>query len=259
MSSFQSSTSELRTSESSTSENTFEFGSKRNNAICGKNFKFSFQKMRTSINYELNPMYQQPLTKPHKNYVYNVIQERKSQTLYDIWVGLGWRSNEKSRATFEIHSSVGVEIGRLINFHLPKRDFQKVNMTIQGQSMSVRIYHWYEVPFIVSLIFTYFDLFQYIPNHWKYAFFINTHLHSILHNLSRISSNIADKISQIMNNPILTQKMQNMILREFTDSNVIDKNNTYKYYHNIPLYCINAKYGIAIELFIIQNINEVFT
>ncbi len=223
----------------------------------GKNFKFSFQRMRNSINFTLNPMYQQPLTKPHTNYVYGVVKERKSQTLYDIWVGLGWRSNEKSIATFEIHSSVGMEIGRLINFHLPKRDFKKVEINIYGEKMSVREYNWYEVPFIVSLIFAYFDLFQYIPSHWKYGFYINTNIHSMLYNLSATFPNMNDKLKKIMNDSILTQKLQNMMIQEFADVNVIDKSHIFKYYRDMPLYRINAKYGVAIELFVIQNMEQI--
>lgn len=224
-------------------------------------YRFSFKKMSESINYTNNPMFQQPLTKPNIGYINKVVKERKSQTLYDIWVGLGWRSQKDMIIPFEVHSSVGMEIGRLINFHLPKRQFVKVDINIDGEIMKVRIYEWYEIPFIISIIFGYFKLFQYIPKHWSYGFFMNTNLYQILRNMVDLNMSDDQKsglCKKIMGNIEYFEKLQKILIQEISDQNVIDTNHIYKYHDHVPLYKINAKYGIAIELFILQNIEKVF-
>jgi hypothetical protein len=223
------------------------------------NFRFHFKRMCEKMNYRENPMFEQPRTKPNANYIYQIIKEKKSQTLFDIWVGLGWRSTKDQIAISEVHPSVGMEIGKLINFHMPKRDFSKVEIEVDGEIMKVRTYLWYEVPFIVSIIFSYFHLYQYIPKQWDHGFYIHTNVLFILKNMIPLHLGKKSDLCKIVSeNSSYLNKLQNMMINDIPDLNVINTNHIYRYSDNIPLYTINGKYGIAIELYILQNIEKVF-
>ncbi len=207
--------------------------------------RFRFQKLRESLG-DLSHI-KIPTTKPNRNYIETLFQEKKSQTLYDIWVGLGWKS--------QISAENGRAIGMLINYYLPKREFIKA---IHGEN-EVRLYHYYEVPFIVSLIFTYFGLFQYIPHHWQYAFYVNTNIYYILYHMLHVPAfaPYVSKIQEILQDGELLSALQDKIIQEFSpyNSHVINTNEIIQYYHKIPLYQMNAKYGISVELFILHQLH----
>lgn len=181
-----------------------------------KNHRFSFKKLRESLVVKCEPSALP--SPPNHAFLKEIIGQRKSQTLYDIWSGLGWSS---------LSSAHGAEIGKLINFYLPKREFTKV---MNAQNREVRLYMWYEVPFIITLIFTYFGAFEYIPKHWEYAFYLKTDLRYILYHMNQ-NPELRNQLTCLSDLGDLEER----ITRDFGDE-------------------INAKYGIAVELYILDYV-----
>ena len=122
-----------------------------------------------------------------------------------------------------------------------------------GTKMKVRLYHWYEVPFIVSVSYAYFDIVNFIPSHWLYAFYEETNIAYIVYNLSRsniqLSSVIRAKLEALSHNRSELHALEEVIYQKC--SILINKNMIFKHYSSI-----NAKYGITIELLILNYLSE---
>jgi hypothetical protein len=71
-------------------------------------------------------------------------------------------------------------------------------------------------------------------------------------------SHYASQIHATLQDSTRLYSLQDAIIREFSplNPNVIDTNQIIQYYLGVPLYQINAKYGIGLELFILQQFNE---
>jgi hypothetical protein len=218
--------------------------------------RFSFKKLFSHIvSKDLNNKSNNIIiTKlPNKNYINNIIKEEKCQTLNDIFVGLGWRGNENSE--MNISNEIGFEIGKVINSALPRINPIKITVVNNNQIMKVRQYYWYEVPFVVCVIYTYFDLLDLIPDHWVYVFNEDTNLYNIVYNLFYANLNLNNDVKLKLQN-ILIEKdkhtlysLENMLYEKcpfLVNKNVIVNG----------LNKIDAKYGLAIELFILNNLNN---
>ncbi len=207
--------------------------------------KFSFKQFANYMkqkNEENNIKTIIPSRLPNKNYIYNIVKNQENQTLYDILTGIGW--NE------EITNESRYQIGKFIGLVLPHRKFENV---INDYNMKVRIYKWFEVPFIVSIIYSYFDLLEFIPSHWLYAFYQETNIAYIVYNLVRsniqLNNELKIKLTNLSHNRSELHYLEEYIYQK--SPLFIDKKNCFKDY-----YLINAKYGLAIELIILQYLQQ---
>ncbi len=219
------------------------------------NRKFSFKKFATycnrrnefiKINGELLETYipniVSKLILPNSDYIFNIVKEEKSQTLRDIYIGLGWNDIINDKLSFEI--------GKVINTTIVQRDFEKIEVNYNNRTMFVRVYNWYEIPFIVSVIYSFFDLIGLIPYHWSYAFYEETNIYNIVNNLLKsnikLSDNQKEKLEELKNDRVKLKSIENTLYNK--SSILVNKMNNIDNYH-----IINAKYGIAIELFILSK------
>jgi len=206
--------------------------------------RFTFKQI---LSYQKKESFLTPISQilPNKNYVFNIIKEEKNQTLRDIWCGIGWGE--------EITNQIGFEFGKVLNVFIPKRNFEKVENDYNGIKMNVRLYHWYEVPFIICSMYAYFDIFNFIPLHWSYNFYQETNIGYIVYNLLR--SNITLNTNQRIKLEALSHDRNELYyLEEIIYQKcplLINKNKPLKDY-----YSINAKYGLAIELIILHYLNQ---
>lgn len=183
---------------------------------------------------------------PNQNYIFNIVKDEKSQTLRDIFIGLGWDK--------EVDDKISFEIGKIINMVIVQRNFEKIEVyNNKNDIILVRLYHWYEVPFIVSIIYSFFGLNELIPKHWSYAFFEETNINYIIYNLLNSNIELSDiqrkKLKELNYNKSKLKNIENIL---YNKSNIlINKDHIFKDY-----YLINAKYGIPIELFLLNYINN---
>lgn len=186
-----------------------------------------------------------PTLMPNKSYINDVIKNQKNQTLRDIWSGLGWID--------EIYQQYGFDFGKFLNIVIPRRDFQKIENDYNGTKMNVRLYHWYEIPFIVCVIYAYFDITNFIPSHWLYSFYEETNIYYIVYNLLRsnikLSSQTRAKLEALSHNHYELYALEDLIYQKC--SVLVDKNKIFKHYG-----LINAKYGITIELLILNYLES---
>ncbi len=207
-------------------------------------YKFSFKQFSEYIkrkNKQNNCIPFIPTIMPNKSYIYDVIKNEKNQTLRDIWIGLGWEN--------EVSQECGFDFGKFLNVVIPQRDFQKIENDYNGTKMKVRLYHWYEIPFIVCVIYAYFDILEFIPRHWLYAFYEETNISYIVYNLLRsninLNENMRTKLEALSHNRNELHALEELIYQK--SSLLVDKNKDFKGY-----YSINAKYGITIELLVLN-------
>lgn len=186
-----------------------------------------------------------PTIMPNKSYIQDVVKNKKNQTLRDIWIGLGWEE--------EIDHKSGFDFGKYLNMVIPQRTFEKVENDYNGVKMNVRLYHWYEIPFIVCVIYSYFDIINFIPAHWLYAFYEETNIAYIVYNLLRsnikLSNETRKKLEALSHNRSELHQLEELIYQQCPL--LIHKNQTFKHY-----YKINAKYGITIELLILNYLSQ---
>lgn len=185
-----------------------------------------------------------PTIMPNKSYIYNVIKNKQNQTLRDIWIGLGWEN--------ELSQECGFEFGKYLNMVIPQRDFQKIENDYNGVKMKVRLYHYYEIPFIICMIYAYLNILHFIPAHWLYAFYEETNISYIVYNLFRsnitLSTSIRNKLEELSHNRNELHNLEKYIYNICPI--VFYKNKSFKHYDSI-----NAKYGITIELLILDYIS----
>jgi hypothetical protein len=213
-----------------------------------ESYKFSFKKFSHYMknkNKENDSIPLIPTIMPNKSYIYNIIKEEKNQTLRDIISGLGWEN--------EVTREMGFDFGKFLNMVIPQRNFEKIDNDYNGVKMKVRLYHWYEIPFIVCILYAYFDIIHFIPTHWLYAFYEETNIAYIVYNLSRsnikFSTSIKEKLEALVHD-----RNELHILEEYIYQKaplLINKNHTFKHY-----YKINSKYALAIELIILQYLQN---
>ncbi len=210
--------------------------------------KFSFKQFSSFMkkkNIQNNTIPLIPSKLPNKSYVYNVIKEEKNQTLRDIWVGLGWEE--------EIDAKIGFDIGKFLNAVIPQRNFEKIENEYNGVKMKVRLYYWYEIPFIVCIIYAYFDILNFIPSHWLYSFYKETNISYIVYNLCRsniqLNSIQRTKLEALSHNRNELHNLEEYIYQKAPL--LVNKNEIYKNY-----YKINAKHALAIELFILNYLSS---
>lgn len=215
---------------------------------CKEPKKFSFKQYASYMNHknkQNNTIPFIPTIIPNKSYIHNVVKNQTNQTLRDIWVGLGWIDEVSQQSSFDF--------GKFLNIVIPQRNFEKIENDYNGTKIKVRLYHWYEVPFIVCVIYAYFDIINFIPEHWLYAFYEETNISYIVNNL--LSSNI--KLSVTMRSKLevlFHNHFELRVLEEFIYQKcplLINKNKMFKYYSSI-----NAKYGITIELLVLNYLFE---
>ena len=204
---------------------------------------YSAYMQRKSKQNNIIPMI--PTTMPNKSYIYNVVKNQQNQTLLDISIGLGWEN--------EISQQCAFEFGKYLNMVIPQRDFQKVENDYNGTKMKVRLYHYYEIPFIVCMIYAYFDILHLIPKHWLYAFYEETNISYIVYNLFRsnitFNDSIRNKLEELSHNRNELYNLEKHIYNMCPQ--VFHKNKSFKYYVSI-----NAKYALAIELFILDYLSN---
>jgi hypothetical protein len=210
--------------------------------------KFSFKQFSYFMkkrNAQNNTIPLIPTTMPNKSYLYNIIKEEKNQTLRDIWVGLGWEE--------EITREMGFDIGKFLNAVIPQRKFEKIENDYNGVKMNVRLYHWYEIPFIICIIYAYFDILNFIPSHWLYSFYEETNIAYIVYNLNKsnipFSKKTKEKLEALSHNRAELHELEEYIYQKAPL--LINKNHIFKHY-----YKINAKYGMTIEILILQYLEQ---
>lgn len=186
-----------------------------------------------------------PTIMPNKLYINNIVKTQTNQTLRDIWIGLGWEDEISQQSCFEF--------GKYLNIVIPQRNFEKIENDYNGTKIKVRLYHWYEIPFIVSIIYSYFDILNFIPVHWLYAFYEETNIGYIVYNLLRsnitLNTNQRIKLEALSHNRNELYHLEELIYQKCPI--LINKNNIFKHY-----FSINAKYGITIELIILDYLNK---
>lgn len=210
--------------------------------------KFSFKQFSGYMyrkNTQNNSIPLIPTIMPNKSYINNVVKNQQNQTLRDIWSGLGWVD--------EISQQSGFDFGKFLNMVIPQRDFEKIENDYNGTKMKVRLYHWYEVPFIVCVIYAYFDVIHFIPAHWLYAFYEETNISYIVYNLLRsnikLSAETRTKLEALSNNRHELHVLEEIIYQKCPI--LINKDKSFKHY-----FSINAKYGITIELLVLNYLEK---
>lgn len=210
--------------------------------------KFSFKQYASYMNHknkQNNSLPLIPTIMPNKSYIHDVVKYQNNQTLRDIWIGLGWEDEISKQSSFDF--------GKFLNMVIPQRNFEKIENDYNGTKIKVRLYHWYEVPFIVCVSYAYFDIINFIPSHWLYAFYEETNIAYIVYNLLRsniqLSSGIRAKLEALSHDRNELYHLEEVIYQKC--STLINKNKSFKHYSSI-----NAKYGITIELLILNYLTE---